>query len=117
MAPIETIAYNGKSGKKADTGIRIGAKTYWLGLPQGNAYQAVILERDTLAPLYVESFTNFSGSAIEKLAEKIKQYGTKALVVISFPNLQGETLPNLGLVPIARLLGANTAPLKIGQPG
>jgi hypothetical protein len=116
-APIETIAYNGKSGKEADTGIRIGAKTYWLGLPQGNAYQAVMLERDTLAPLYVESFPGFSGSAIEKLAEKIKQYGKKALVVISFPNLEGETLPNLGLPPIARLLGADITPLKIGQPG
>lgn len=114
---IETIVYNGKSGKEADTGIRIGAKTYWLGMPKGNAYQAVILERTTLAPLYVESFSDYGGAGVEAIAAKMKQYGAKALVVLSVPNLEGDSLPNLGLPPLVKELGANVQPIATGRPG
>ena len=114
--PIETMVYNGKSGGEADTGIRIGARTYWLGMPKGNDFQAVILERETLAPLYAESFSD-QGSGYETLEKQIAKYGAKALVVVSVPNLSGQAMPNLALASIAKGLGADVFPIRNGRPG
>lgn len=113
---IETLVANGKSGGEADTGIRLGSRTYWLGLPKGNAFQALILERETLEPLYAESFSDY-GSGTQTLEERIKQFGSKALVVVSVPDLTGNSPPNLGLIGIAKSLGAEVAPIRDGRPG
>ncbi len=111
-APIETISYNGGNTEEtADTAIRIGAKTYWLGSPKGNSIQAVILDRETLEPLYAESFPGTQADA-EELNAKVKQYGKEALVVISNPSLLENSGVNSAFGPIVKSLGVSKAAVE-----
>ena len=70
---VETIRWNGGNTEETiDTGIRLGSKTYWLGMPQGNSVQAIILDRGTLEVLYSASYPGSQADA-EKLAAKVQQ--------------------------------------------
>ncbi len=117
--PIETIAYNGENTEEtADTGIKVGSTTYWMGMPQGNSIQAVILERGTLEVLYHASFKGTAEDA-KTLEEAIKEYGEKALVVISNPDFF-ENQVSTAFVPIVKSLGVSkeaVASLQLGRDG
>ena len=116
--PIETIAFNGQNTEEtADTGIRIGAKTYWMGMPKGNSVQAVILERGTLGFLYAASYPG-SATDAETLKEKIKEYGgNKTLVAISNPDLFSNSEVSTAFVPIVKSLGAPVGSIENGRAG
>jgi len=113
---VETMAANGKSGAEADTGIRIGPKTYWLGRPQGNDFQVVILERTTLAPLYAASIGSDPDDLV-KLEEALKAAGSEGLVLISNPALPGGDPENQYAVELAERIGVRIAPIKSGREG
>ncbi len=115
--PIETIDYNGGNTEEtADTGITIGAKTYWMGMTQGNSIQAVILDRETLEPLYSASYPGTQANA-EKLGEEVKKYGNRALVAISNPDLEPNSVVNPAFVPIVKSLGAPVKSIENGRAG
>lgn len=118
--PIETIDYNGENTEEtADTGIRLGSKVYWLGMPKGNSVQALILERDTLEVLYAASYPGTKANA-ETLKSQVKKYGANALVVISNPDLFANSEVNSLFATIAESLGLNKKQgesLKLGRAG
>lgn len=99
--PVETMATRGGS---AETGLRIGAKTYWLG--EGDDYQIVVLDRSTLAVLYAKAFQD-DFILPKHLEEVLKSAGSKALVLISNP---GEA-ESLFLVDLAEQIGADVKAL------
>jgi flagellin-like protein len=101
--PIETMVANGKSGSEADSGIRVGATTYWMGAPKGKTAQVLLLDRTTLEPLYVASYANESEAAA--FEGKVKEYGSNALTIISVPNLHGNSPPDVRLGVVAANIG------------
>jgi hypothetical protein len=115
--PVETISWNGGDTEETiDTGIRLGSKTYWLGMPQGNSVQAVILERGTLEVLYSASYPG-SQSDAETLAAKVHGFGNKALVLISNPAVLPNSEVNPGFVKIVKGLGVSVSTLELGRAG
>lgn len=106
--PIRTMVFNGGDEESnVDTGIRVGGETFWLGIPQGNSVQVLFLDRSTLKPVYHASFAGNKAQA-EAVAEKVKEYGSRVLVVMSNPEL----LPNMELqrqwMGVIQSLGAST---------
>jgi hypothetical protein len=118
--PIETMVYNGGATEQTiDTAIKIGSQAYPLNQPQGDVIEAVILNRDTLEPLYSASYAGSAANA-ETLAAEIKHYGGEALVVISCPELTANDSPNSAFVEIVKSLGASQASvesIKLGRAG
>lgn len=109
--PIETIVPNGGNTEEtADTGIKVGTTTYWMGAPKGNLIQAVIIERATLRVLYHESFSGSAATA-KTLEEEINSYAkqTSVLVAISNPELSEESGVNAAFLPIVESLGVSKA--------
>ncbi len=117
---LETIDFNGeRSEETVDSGIRLGSRVYWMGMPKGNSVQALILERETLAVLYAESFPGTKANA-ETLAAKVKKYGNRALVVISNPAILPNSSIDEAFLPIIGSLGIGKAQeqsLKLGRAG
>ena len=101
---IETMVSNGKSGAEADSGIKVGEKTYWMGAPQGKTAQVLMLDRETLEPLYVASYANESEAG--QLGNELSANGSNALTIISVPNLHGNSPRNVELGLIAADIGA-----------
>ncbi|MGE0066279.1 MAG: hypothetical protein AB7T48_02900 [Solirubrobacterales bacterium] len=106
--PIQTMVFNGGNQESnVDTGIRVGGETFWLGIPQGNDVQVLFLDRSTLKVVYNASFPGTKAQA-EAVAEKVKEYGSRVLVVMSNPEL----LPNMEVqrqwMAVIRSLGAST---------
>ena len=99
-------------GEDDETGIKIGGQTFWQG--EGNDYQAVIVDRKTLNVTYAAGFSNDEN--IKPLAEKIKNAGSESLVVLA-DSWTSESYANVGLVAIAKTLGADVGTLRDGQPG
>jgi hypothetical protein len=118
--PIDTMIANGKSGAEADSGIRIGGETDWLGAPSGNVIQAVILDRTTLEPLFSASYKGTQANA-EELAAKIKGYDEAshgdALVAIANPRIKPGMNADKAFLAIVKSLGANVAGLEDGHAG
>ncbi len=113
--PIDTMLANGKSGAEADSAIRVGGQTYWLGAPAGNAVQAVILDRTTLEPLYSRSYAGTQANA-EELAAKIKSY-EDPIVAIANPRLRPGPGAGKAFAALVKSLGANVAGLEEGRAG
>lgn len=117
--PIETIAYNGGNTQEtADTGIKVGNTTYWMGMPKGNSIQAVIINRTTLTEEWHGSFTGTAEDA-KDMENEINYYGEKAIVVISNPDFE-ENLVSSAFIPIVKSLGVSTQALesiKLGRDG
>jgi hypothetical protein len=107
--PIETMVPNGKSGAAADSGIRVGERTYWMGAPQGYTAQVLILDRETLEPLYSASYKTELESS--QFAQKLSEFGSKALAVISVPNLDGNAQRNVLLALSAADIGVDNSTL------
>jgi len=106
--PIQTMVWNGgREETNADTAVRVGGETFPLGAPKGNDVQVVVLDRSTLKPLYDESFPGTAANA-EAAAAKIGEYGSRALVVVSNPDL----FPNMEIssawIKVVKSLGAST---------
>jgi hypothetical protein len=93
--PVETMASNEMKLGGADSGIRIGEETFWLGAPQGATAQAVVIDRETLKVIYHASFKTEAEAAA--LNDELAKIGSKPIVIISVPNLQGTT-PRNGLL-------------------
>jgi hypothetical protein len=102
--PIKTMVSNGKSGAEADSGIKVGSTTYWLGAPRGKTAQVVMLDRLTLNPLYVASYANEKEA--EQLGGELTAHGKNALTIISVPNLHGNAPKNTLLGLTAHDIGA-----------
>jgi hypothetical protein len=107
--PVETMVTRGEDD---ETGIKIGGQTFWQG--EGNDYQAVIVDRKTLNVTYAAGFSNDEN--IKPLAEKVKNAGSESLVVLA-DSWTSESYANVGLVAIAKTLGADVGTLRDGQPG
>ena len=116
--PVETIRWNGGNTEETiDTGIRLGSKTYWLGMPQGNSVQAVILDRGTLEVLYSASYPGSQADA-ETLAAKVHSFGNKALVLISNPAVLPNSEVNPAFLKIVKGLGVSVSSLeRVGRAG
>ncbi len=118
--PLETIDFNGEhSEETVDTGIRLGSKVYWMGMPKGNSVQALILERETLEVLYSASYPGSQKDA-ETLEGKVKKFGSKALVAISNPAILPNSSIDSKFLPIVKSLGVTSAQersISLGRAG
>jgi hypothetical protein len=115
--PIETMVFNGGSSEETvDTAIRVGSKTYWMGMPKGNQVQAVILDRETLEVKFHASYVGTQRNA-EELEAQIKKYGSTALVAISNPDVLPESGVSLAFVPIVKSLGVPIELIQLGHSG
>lgn len=114
---VETIDWNGGDSEETiDTGIRLGSKTYWLGMPQGNSVQAIVLDRGTLEVLYAAAYAG-SQSDAEKLADQVQRYGNRALVLIANPGVLPNSEVDSAFVKIVKGLGVPVSSLENGRAG
>jgi hypothetical protein len=107
--PIETMVSNEKPLEAADSGIRVGEQTFWLGAPQGETAQAVVIDRETLQVLYHASYKTEEETV--GLNNYLKGTSSKPLVIISVPNLQGNAPKDVTLGLEAAHIGAENGVL------
>lgn len=106
--PIETMVPNGKQNENADSGIRLGEETFWLGGPEGNVAQAVVVDRETLKVLYHASYKTEAEAGA--LSAELNKISSKPLVIISVPNLEGKTPKNSFLATDTLSMGLELFP-------
>jgi hypothetical protein len=116
--PVETMVFNGRANEaEADTAIRVGEKTYWLGMPKGNSIEAVIVNRVTLKVAWSGAFPGSKANA-ETLAEAIKDHGgSENVVIVSNPEVLENSNVNQAFVPIVESLGVPGTSLETGRAG
>ena len=116
--PVETMVFNGIANEgEADTGIRVGEKTYWMEAPKGNDIEAVIVNRTTLKVAWSGAFPGTAANA-ETLKNEIKNHGGSAnLVIVSNPQIFENSNVNQAFVPIVESLGVPGTTLANGRAG
>jgi hypothetical protein len=105
--PIQTMVPNGRQNENADSGIRVGGETFWLGAPEGNVAQAVVIDRETLKVLYHATYKSEAETVALRTA--LSGFTSQPLVVISVPDLQGST-------PKSSLLAADLLRMGVELP-
>jgi hypothetical protein len=116
--PVETMVFNGiVNEQEANTGIRVGEKTYWMEAPKGNNIQAVIVNRVTLKVAWSGSFPGSKADA-ETLETAIKNNGgSENVVIVSNPEIFENSNVNAAFVPIVESLGVPGTTLDTGRAG